>query len=122
MQIDQNSNVPMYEQIYQLLLEYINNSILQVKDRLPSVIAVSSMLHVNPNTVAKSYRMLEEKKYIHSIPGKGIFVSEMQQNKTIAIQDTVMKDCQKLIGLCKYMNMSYTELCNILKQKWYVVQ
>ena len=91
MQIDINSNVPIYEQIYQQLSNYINNKILLVKDRLPSVIELSSMLHVNPNAVIKSYRMLEEKKCIHFIPGKGIFVSEIQQDQ--------MMDSKNIKGL-----------------------
>jgi GntR family transcriptional regulator len=80
-QIDINSSVPLYEQIYQQFSNYINNKILPVKDRLPSVIELSSMLHVNPNTVLNSYGMLEEKKCIHSIPGKAIFISEIHQDK-----------------------------------------
>lgn len=121
MQIDINSSVPLYEQIYQQLSNYINNKILLVKDRLPSVIELSSMLHVNPNTVIKSYRMLEEKKSIHSIPGQGIIVSEIQQDQMVDNKNIILKDCNTLIVTCKYANLSYRELCDFLKQKWFVV-
>lgn len=118
MQIDQNSNIPIYEQIYEQFLIYISKGILQVGDKLPSVRELSSNMHVNPNTVVKAYRMLEEQKFIHSIPGKGSFVSEKQQDQTLVMKKNIMEDSEKLVVACKYIDMSYDELCQILKLKW----
>jgi len=118
MQVNQNSNVPIYEQIYEQFLNYISKGILQTGDKLPSVRELSSTMHINPNTVVKAYRMLEEQKFIHSIPGKGSFVSEKQEDQTSVIMNTIHKDSEKLVIACKYIDMSYDELCQLLKKRW----
>lgn len=118
MQIDQNSSVPIYEQIYEQFLDYISKGILQIGDKLPSVRELSAQMHINPNTVVKAYRMLEEQKFIYSMPGKGSFVNEKQQDQTAVLRDNIIEECKKLIVTCKYIDMSYQELCSILKEKW----
>ena len=51
MQIDHNSNIPIYEQLYHQLLKYITTGLLRPDDKLPSVRELSSSLHINPNSV-----------------------------------------------------------------------
>ena len=46
MQIDNNSSVPIYEQIYKQLLEYITTGLMQADDKLPSVRELSSSIHI----------------------------------------------------------------------------
>ncbi|MFV0396180.1 MAG: GntR family transcriptional regulator [Coprobacillaceae bacterium] len=118
MQINQNSNIPIYEQIYEQFLDYISKGILQTGEKLPSVRELSSQMHINPNTVVKAYRMLEEQKFIHSLPGKGSFVSEKQQSQTENLKKNIIEECKKLITTCKYIDMPYEELCGILKASW----
>ncbi len=80
MQIDNNSSVPIYEQIYKQLLEYITTGLMQADDKLPSVRELSSSIHINPNTVVKAYRLLEEQGFIYSLPGREVLLA---QNKII---------------------------------------
>ena len=54
--------------IYQQILRYIKRGVIagSIKDgdELPSRRVLSAMLGVNPNTVQKAYRMLEEEELI----------------------------------------------------------
>jgi GntR family transcriptional regulator len=120
MQIDHNSNIPIYEQIYEELLDYICKGILPVGDKLPSVRELSSQMHINPNTVVKAYRMLEEQKFIYSLAGKGSFVSEKEVVQTMAMKKNIIQECEKLIVTSKYIGMSYKDLCDILLEQWEV--
>lgn len=118
MQIDTNSNMAIYEQIYEQLLEYISKGILQVDDKLPSVRELSSQVHINPNTVVKAYRLLEDNGFIYSLPGKGSFVSEKKRDQKKVLQQEIRIESKKLITKCKYMEMSYDEVCALLKEQW----
>lgn len=118
MQIQSNSNIPIYEQIYEMFLDYISKGVLQPEDKLPSVRELSAQMHINPNTVVKAYRMLEEQKFIYSLPGKGSFVSQKQQDQTAVMRESIMEDCKKIVVTCKYIDMTYEELCGILKSSW----
>ena len=42
-------------------------------ERLPSVREMAQQLSINPNTIQRAYRTLEQEGYICSVPGKGSF-------------------------------------------------
>jgi GntR family transcriptional regulator len=41
--------------------------------------SLAQELGINPNTVQKAYRMLEQRGVIESVPGKGSFISEQDE-------------------------------------------
>lgn len=55
----------------------IMNGILEPGAKVPSVRELSTMLTVNPNTIQKAYRELEQQGFIFTSPGRGSFVAEM---------------------------------------------
>lgn len=73
--INTTSDKPIYEQIIDNIKELSLKNILKPDDKLPSVRQMASMLSVNPNTVSKAYQELERQKIIHTVRGKGTFIS-----------------------------------------------
>lgn len=118
MKIDNNSATPIYEQIYKQLLEYITIGLMQADDKLPSVRELSSSIHINPNTVVKAYRLLEEQGFIYSLPGKGSFVSSKQNVQTKLFLQQINELTREIVTKSKYIGMSFEELCQLLEQKW----
>lgn len=74
--INTTSDKPIYEQIIDNIKELSLKDILKPDDKLPSVRQMASMLSVNPNTVSKAYQELERQNIIHTIRGRGTFISE----------------------------------------------
>lgn len=74
--IDLQSRIPIYEQLYRRVVELVMSKQLSDGDKLPSVRELAKNLGVNPNTVSKALQMLERDGIIYSLPGKGSFVSE----------------------------------------------
>lgn len=69
------SDKPIYEQIIDNIKELSLKKILKEEDKLPSVRQMASMLSVSPNTVSKAYQELERQKIIHTVRGRGTFIS-----------------------------------------------
>ena len=61
--------VPIYQQILRHVKLGIAGGTIAPGDALPSRRVVSALLGVNPNTVQKAYRLLEEEGLIQSHPG-----------------------------------------------------
>ncbi len=72
--LDYRSGGPIYEQVRDKLREYIVSGYLKEDDRMPSVRSLASQLAVNPNTIQRAYRELEQEGYLYSVVGKGNFV------------------------------------------------
>lgn len=91
-QIDSMSRVPIYEQIICQLEKFILTEALRPGDQIPSVRNVSVTLSVNPVTILKAYSDLDARGLIHSVPGRGYFVSDgakeaLSKNKLSLLDD-----------------------------------
>ena len=72
--LDYRDARPIYAQIMDGYREQIVTGVLQPGDRLPSVRELASRLAINPNTIQRAYRELEQQGVIETLPGKGCFV------------------------------------------------
>ena len=66
---------PIYEQIRDGLQKLILTGVLAPGEKLPSVRELAQELAINPNTIQRAYRELEQGGYIDSVPGKGNFAA-----------------------------------------------
>ena len=75
-QIDLTSRVPIYEQICTNIIRLASAGVLRPGDKLLPVRSLASQLGINPNTVAKAYKLLEGDGYIISNVGRGSYLSD----------------------------------------------
>ena len=53
----------------------IVQGVLEPDEKLPSVRELATSLTINPNTIQRAYRELEQAGYIYSVKGRGSFVA-----------------------------------------------
>lgn len=70
---------PIYQQVKEGFCRLILSGALPPGYRLPSVRELASSLAINPNTIQRAYRELEQEGYTVSVPGKGSFVCQGDQ-------------------------------------------
>lgn len=68
---------PIYEQLEEKLRRLILSGAIAEGERLPSVRELASQLAINPNTIQRAYRELEQAGFIYSVPGKGSFAGKL---------------------------------------------
>ena len=85
--LDYRDARPIYLQICDGIREQILAGILKEGDRLSSVRELATVLTINPNTIQRSYGILENEGWIVCVPGKGNFV-----NAIPAIADARQKE------------------------------
>lgn len=66
---------PIYEQVKDDIRKLVISNAFLADEKLPSVRELASKNAINPNTIARAYRELEEEGYLYSLSGKGTFVS-----------------------------------------------
>jgi len=72
--LNKRSGVPPYLQIVQQVKHALRTGVLREGDRLPTVKEVVRMVVINPNTVFKAYRELENEGLIEGRTGSGTFI------------------------------------------------
>ena len=104
---------PLYEQIKENVIRLIMTHTLTQDERLPSVRELAVKLAINPNTIQRAYRELENEGYIYIVTGKGAFVAPQEEARAdiSPIMAAFKENAAKLI----YAGMSADELAKTLK-------
>jgi len=83
--IDIDSQVPVYKQLIENIQELIENKHYHTGDYLPSMNQLAEELMISKETVKKAYSILREKGYIESAHGKGFYVSDRNHKIKILV-------------------------------------
>lgn len=76
--INKTSSRPYYEQLVLGIKEDILNGVINTGEQIPSVREMAKELLMNPNTVSKAYKVLEEEQILVTVKGKGTFVKNIE--------------------------------------------
>lgn len=104
--IDPRNKAPLYEQLAQQIRWQIAMGFLAPDEPLPSVRQLSGELGINPNTIQKAYRQMEQEGLIYARAGKGNFVTpavDEQRRKQQTEQLTLLEK-----EICKAKDMGIT--------------
>ena len=72
---------PLYEQLKENIIKLIMTHALAENEKLPSVRELATTLAINPNTIQRAYRELENEGYIYVAAGRGAFVAPYDEAK-----------------------------------------
>ena len=110
-QINYRDTRPFYQQIKDNVRHLVVSGALKKDDKLPSVRELSASLAINPNTIQRAYRELENEGYIYTLPGKGTFAAEMDHTNQIRQQE-LLPQFDKIVSELLYLSMPVNELTN----------
>ena len=70
---------PIYEQIYDGLRRLMLTGAIAPEEKLPSVRELAAELAINPNTIQRAYRELEQAGYIYTVSGRGAYCAGLER-------------------------------------------
>ena len=110
--------VPIYQQILRYVKLGIAGGTIAHGEELPSRRVVSALLGVNPNTVQKAYRLLEEEGLILSHPGakRTVVADEAAQRRVRG--ELLQAEVRDTIAAMKHMGLSRQEALALVDQLW----
>ena len=74
--MEYSEHKPIYLQNVDLMQEKILQGDWREEERIPSVREMGAMVGVNPNTIVRSYQLLESQEIIYNKRGLGYFVKD----------------------------------------------
>lgn len=99
--LDFKSGKSIHEQIQDGIKNLIISGALKEDDKLPSVRELSILLTVNPNTVQKAYKELENAGLIYSLKAKGNFVAKYEKADKEKVEK-LLEDLRKTLRELKF--------------------
>lgn len=113
--IDTRSREPIYLQLEAQIIRLINLGVYEANCPLPSIRTMAFDLGINPNTVARAYKELEQQNIIYTIIGKGVFVSKDTDSQIKAVK---LDDLEKTLKSIKRSGIEKQDVMNIINSVW----
>lgn len=90
--VQNSSDVPIYQQIYDQIKEAIRKRQLKEDDLLPSIRQLARELKISVITTTRAYTDLEKDGYIMIVQGKGCFVKGLNEH---ALKESLLQEFEK---------------------------
>lgn len=110
------------EPVYLQIVEFIKQNIFlgkgKNKEKLPSRREIAAMLEVNPNTVQKAYKILEEEGYIITPPKSSSYLNIPEDTLNQKRETQQKKDTLEFIKKSKQNNYTLENCQKLLEEYW----
>ena len=116
--LDYRSRKPLYDQLCQSIERMAACGVLEPGSRLPSVRMLAEELAINPNTVQKAYRLLEEEGLILSHTGAKSTVVADEAAQSRVRGELLQAEVRDTIAAMKHMGLSRQEALALVDQLW----
>lgn len=112
-----SGKAPIYEQLFNGIAQLISSGKLQSDEKLPAVREVAKQFGINPNTVQKSYVLLEQSGLIYSVPAKGSYVSP-RTDAVQALHAGALKKLEEALTEADNAGITAAEVKVLIEKIW----
>lgn len=113
-----NDRSPIYLQIVRFVQRGIISGAIQNQEELPSRRVLSSLLSVNPNTVQRAYKIMEDEGLIESRTGAKSCISITEDRLVRIRKQLVTEEIRSAITIFKQMGLSRQETLDQINALW----
>ena len=110
--------IPIYLQIIMHVKQGVASGTVQSGDELPSRRVLSALLGVNPNTVQKAYRLLEEEGLVSSHTGAKSCVVLTEETVEKIKKELLESDARSTVASLKQMGLTKAEALALIENYW----
>ncbi len=113
--LSNKSGIPIYEQVETQIREQIMDGTLSEGELLPSIRQLARDLQISVITTARAYSELEQQGLITTVPGKGTYVLEKDNDLVREQYLKKIEDCfVQAVDLAKLAHIERAELLQML--------
>ena len=112
----QTEGQPIYLQIMRYIKQGLASGIIADGEELPSRRALSAYLTVNPNTVQKAYRLLEEEGLVQSHAGAKSYICATEQQRAALRRERTENELRGMVRNMKGMGLTAKEAAALVEK------
>ena len=109
-------DIPLYQQIMDIIKQQIASGELAAGEKLPSVREMAVVAGVNPNTMQKALAELEREGLLYSKRTAGRFVAEQKEIKKGLQEELMMGYVETFINNMKKLGYTVDEVVEIIRK------
>jgi GntR family transcriptional regulator len=114
--IDPANGIPIYEQVVRQVVFAIAAESLKGGDLVPSVRELARDLAINPNTVARAYRQLQDDGVLQPVRGTGLVIADGARRRCQKERLNLLRGrIQQVLGEAKQSQLEPAELRSLVE-------
>jgi len=110
------------ELVYMQIALYVKRKILLQQtfsgDKLPSRREIALQLGVNPNTVQKAFKLMEEEGFVHTSGNQGSVIYIDDDILSRIEEELTFQMVNEFIGSAKEINLSFKKVVDLVSELW----
>ncbi|MCF0120625.1 MAG: GntR family transcriptional regulator [Oscillospiraceae bacterium] len=110
--------IPIYQQIVNCIKHGVVAGTIVDGDELPSRRVVSALLGINPNTVQKAFRILEEEGYVESRTGAKSVMTVTAEQRRVIEAEQLEEYVRSMAHRLKEMAVSRDDAVRLIEKFW----
>lgn len=114
--LDYNDHRPVYEQIKENFKTLIVTGAMAEGEAMPSVRELAAILGINPNTIQRAYKELEQEGFIHSMRAKGSFVAPRKNTINERRKEELLLQMQTILSELSFGGVEKQELYAVVDE------
>ena len=116
--IDYKDTRPIYEQVCEKFKVLILKGVLAPDEQIPSVRNLAMELSINPNTIQKAYRILEDEGLIQSHSGAKSYVSVSPEQREKIREQLLCDNVRQLVQALRQSGVEKPEALALVERLW----
>lgn len=113
-----NNKEPVYIQIALYVKRQILLKRAATGDKLPSRRELAAQLNVNPNTVQKAFRLMEEEGYVHTSGNQGSIIYVDSAIAASIEEELTRQMVREFIASAKEIDLSFKKVIDLISDLW----
>lgn len=113
-----NNKEPVYTQIALYVKRQILLKRAATGDKLPSRRELAAQLNVNPNTVQKAFRLMEEEGYVHTSGNQGSIIYVDAAIAASIEEELTRQMVREFIVSAKEIDLSFKKVIDLISDLW----
>jgi GntR family transcriptional regulator len=117
-QIQPNNGLAIYDQVVRQIKFGIASRSLRPGERVPSVRELSKQLAINPNTVARAYRQLQDEGVLEAVRGLGLQVTSAAPVNCRTERIQLIRDrLREVLREARHSGLNDEEISNLVERE-----
>lgn len=110
--------IPVYLQIIYYLKRQIASGLIRDGDELPSRRMLSALLGINPNTVQKAFKVLEDEGVVISSMGAKSLIKVTEEKRAELKREIVEEHIGYIVKSVRQMGLSLEDTKRLIEKYW----
>ncbi len=117
MKVDFDASKPIYQQVIDEIRKAVARGALKPGEKIPSQRELAQSLQVNPNTIQRAYREMEQSNLVETLRGQGTFIKDNPSLFLEIRRDMVEEALKGFINEMHSLGFDDNEILKLIEEK-----